>query len=438
MDSKKLIKRIVDVSYKSKEGHIGSSLSVLNILYVLYSKILNGTDHFILSKGHSALGLYTILEHFDLLDGDLNTFCEFNSNLGGHPSDKVKHVEASTGSLGHGLPMGIGMALGEKIKNTNNKVFVVIGDGESNEGTIWESALLAPHHKLNNLYCVMDYNHSNDRALKIDNVVDKFKAFGWHTIEIDGHNNSAIENALNIISDKPVFILANTIKGNGIPMMENNPEWHHKFPTDDNYFKIINSIMFTDFDKFYPKLDIGQTYDEAYNLASNTYLTYDVDGDIAEVGVYSGGSAKVINEYKNKKKTLFLFDTFEGLKDCCEKDGEYLQNGFFTHDYEHVKKMFEGDDSVVLVKGYFPESTNTLIDNTKFSFIHLDVDTYQSTLNCLNYFYDKINKGGIIVVHDYTNNNQTEGVPLAVNEFLSDKAETVMTLGTSQGIIHKL
>ncbi len=243
MDSKKLIKRIVDISYKSKEGHIGSSLSILNILYTLYDKILKESDHFILSKGHASLGLYTILEHFNLLGYDLNTFCEFNSNLGGHPSDKLKNVEASTGSLGHGLPMGVGMALGEKIKNVDSKVFVVIGDGESNEGTIWESALLAPNHKLHNLYCIMDYNHSNDRALKLDNIIDKFKSFGWHTIEVDGHNNIELENALNFISDKPVFILANTIKGNGIPMMENNPEWHHKSPTDDNYQEIINSII---------------------------------------------------------------------------------------------------------------------------------------------------------------------------------------------------
>ncbi len=438
MDSKKLIKRIVDISYKSKEGHIGSSLSVLNILYTLYSKTLNIQDHFILSKGHAVLGLYTILEHFKLLEYDLETFCEFNSGLGGHPSDKLKYVEASTGSLGHGLPMGVGMALGGKIKNIDSRVFVVIGDGESNEGTIWEAALLASHHKLNNLYCIMDYNRSNDRALKLDSVIEKFKAFGWHTIEIDGHDNAAIQDALNVKTDGPVFVLANTIKGNGIPMMENNPEWHHKAPTDDNYNEIVSSITLFDFDKFYPTLHLGQTYDEAYILAHNSIITSDIDGDIAEIGVYSGGSAKVINEYKNKNKKLFLFDTFEGLKDCCEKDGEYLKNGFFEYGYENVKELFKDDDSVELIKGYFPESTNTVVDNTKFSLIHLDVDTYQSTLNCLNYFYDKITKGGAIVVHDYTNNNQTEGVPLAVNEFLVDKAETVITLGTSQGIIYKL
>jgi len=238
----KLTKRIIDVSYKAKEGHIASSLSVLDILYVLYDKILNNKNHFILSKGHASLGLYTILEHFNLLDGDLETYCQFNSKLGGHPSNKIKNITSSTGSLGHGLPIGVGMALGEKIKGSNNKVFVIIGDGESNEGTVWESALLAPNHNLNNLYCIMDYNHSNDRALKIDNVIDKFKSFNWDCIEIDGHNKNEILNALETVSDKPIFILANTIKGMGCDIMENKPEWHHKSPTEEEYKIIIDNL----------------------------------------------------------------------------------------------------------------------------------------------------------------------------------------------------
>ena len=134
------------------------------------------------------------------------------------------------------------MALGEKIKNTNNKVFILIGDGEANEGSIWESALLAPNHKLNNLYCIMDYNRSNDRALKIDNVIDKFKSFNWNCIEIDGHNENEILEALQIESDKPTFILCNTIKGKGCKIMENNPEWHHKSPIDEEYKRIMEDL----------------------------------------------------------------------------------------------------------------------------------------------------------------------------------------------------
>ena len=243
MDFNNIIKRLVDVAYKAKEGHIPSSLSILNILYVIYGGIVNGDgNHFILSKGHASLGLYAILEHFGLLEDGLDSFCEFDSKLGGHPSNKIKNVVASTGSLGHGLPIGVGVALSEKIKQSNKKVIVIIGDGESNEGTIWESALLAANHNLNNLYCIMDYNHSNDRALGLGDLISKFDSFNWTTIEINGHDNTEILNALSKKSGKPTFILANTIKGHGIPMMENNPEWHHKTPSEEEYNTIIKKL----------------------------------------------------------------------------------------------------------------------------------------------------------------------------------------------------
>ena len=243
----KLIKRIVDVAYKAKEGHIPSSLSILDILYVLYNTVLkdNPDNKFILSKGHASLGLYAILEHFNLLEVDLDTFCQFNSKLGGHPTNKIKNVTASTGSLGHGLPIAVGMAMAEKIKGTNNKVYCIIGDGETNEGTIWESALLAANHKLDNLIVILDYNHSNDRALSLDNIIDKFKTFNWFTIDIDGHNIQQIcvtvSNA-RYINDKPKMIIANTIKGKGIKIMENNPEWHHKTPNEEEYNKIMEEL----------------------------------------------------------------------------------------------------------------------------------------------------------------------------------------------------
>jgi transketolase len=243
MDSKKLIKRIIDIAYKAKEGHIASSLSVLDILYVLYDKILNNEHHFILSKGHASLGLYVILEHFNLLEENLEDFCKMNGKLGGHPNNKIKNIEASTGSLGHGLPIAVGMAMGEKIKKTNKKTFVIIGDGELNEGTNWESALLASNHNLNNLICILDYNHSNDRALKLDNVKDKFNSFNWNVIEINGHSHEEINNALNFISDKPLLIIGNTIKGNGIAFMENNPEWHHKAPNQEEYNQIKIELL---------------------------------------------------------------------------------------------------------------------------------------------------------------------------------------------------
>jgi transketolase len=166
-----------------------------------------------------------------------------NHNSTGHPSNKVNGVETSTGSLGHGLPIGVGMAIGYKIQKLDGKIFVLIGEGESNEGTIWESALLASHHKLNNLVCIMDHNKSGDRALKIDSVIKKFEAFNWNVVEIDGHDSVQINNALSTITDKPIFILANTVKGKGISMMENNPEWHHKSPSFDELEKFLKELQ---------------------------------------------------------------------------------------------------------------------------------------------------------------------------------------------------
>lgn len=242
--TKSLIKKILELSHAKKEGHIGSSLSILDILYVIYSKFVDEhTNKFILSKGHASLGLYVILDHFKMLKCDINTFCDFNSELGGHPSNKVSNIETSSGSLGHGLPIAVGMALGNKIQNKNDKIFVLIGDGESNEGSIWESALLAANHKLNNLCCILDHNKSGDRALKIDDVKNKFESFNWKCVEIDGHDHEQIACALSETSDdKPIFILAHTIKGKGIIKMENNPEWHHKSPTDEELHTFMKEL----------------------------------------------------------------------------------------------------------------------------------------------------------------------------------------------------
>jgi transketolase len=238
---KDLIVKILTLANKKKEGHIGSSLSILDILLVLYKDYINKNNKFVLSKGHASLGLFVVLEYFGLLESDLNTFCDFNSEFGGHPCNKVKHVETSTGSLGHGLPIAVGMALGNKIQKVEGNVYVLIGDGESNEGSVWEAAMLASHHKLNNLVCIMDYNHSGDRAIRIDSVYEKFKAFGWDCVEIDGHSEAQIKSAL-IVTNKPLFILANTIKGKGIKVMENNPEWHHKAPNDEELKLFIEEL----------------------------------------------------------------------------------------------------------------------------------------------------------------------------------------------------
>ena len=248
--TKKLISRIAELSVIGKEGHVPSALSILDIIWVIYNKIINinllkrrsrKRDFFILSKGHGCLAQYVVLEKKGIISKkDLNTFCKYKSNFGGHPdSNKIEGIECSTGSLGHGFPFAAGVAYGNKLLNIKSKVITLVGDGECNEGSIWETAMIASHHKLNNLICIVDKNKSSDRALKIDDLKSKFKSFGWHAVNIDGHSHKEIFKALNIKSKKPLAIIANTIKGKGINFMENNPEWHHKNLNQDLFNQII-------------------------------------------------------------------------------------------------------------------------------------------------------------------------------------------------------
>lgn len=249
-----LKKKILQASFNSKEGHLPSAFSILDILYVLYNTILKVDptnpndilrDRFFLSKGHASLGLYAILADRGFFDiEELNSFGKFSSMLGGHPDcNKIPGVEASTGSLGHGLPIATGVAMALKINKNNARVFVIVGDGECNEGTIWETALLASNHNLNNLTCIVDYNHSNDRALLLGDLSEKFKSFGWNTAEVEGHNHDALFEKLNIKHpSKPTVIIANTIKGKGLAVMENNPEWHHKTPTEIELEKMVQEL----------------------------------------------------------------------------------------------------------------------------------------------------------------------------------------------------
>jgi hypothetical protein len=238
-----------------------------------------------------------------------------------------------------------------------------------------------------------------------------------------------IKSALEIQSERPVFILANTIKGKGVDMMENNPEWHHKTPNDDEY-KIIMDMLF--FDKFIKTIKIhpGQSRNEGLNLYKFLQETSKIEGDIVEIGVYAGGSAEIINKYKSNNKKLYLFDTFDGWKD----DNDF--QGMPFYDYDYVKNIFK-NDNVEIIKGYFPDVSPTEFDNKKFSFIHLDTDTYQSTLKSLIYFYDKMSIGGVFILHDYINND-TPGVQKAVNEFLLDKKEDITLLSDTQAMIIKI
>lgn len=246
----KLKARIISAAAAANEGHVPSALSILDIVWVLYNQVMKfsespgNSDRFVLSKGHASLAVYAVLEEAGLIPRSyLDEFCQYDAALGGHPDcKKVPFIEASTGSLGHGMPMAIGMALASKIKRKKNKVYCLVGDGECNEGTIWEAALLAGHHGLSNFICVVDYNHSTDRALDMGDIGSKFKAFGWSALTINGHDHVAIREAMEAEVDGPLAIICETIKGNGIQRMEGQPAWHHRSPSADELAEILGEL----------------------------------------------------------------------------------------------------------------------------------------------------------------------------------------------------
>ncbi len=227
-------------------GHIGSSMSPIEILRVLYDDILRfrpadplwaERDRFILSKGHGCLALYAILADKGFFsDAELETFCRHDSILGGHPeAGKVPGVEASTGALGHGLSIGIGMALAARIKGRDMRVFVIMGDGEINEGSVWEAAMCASKHRLSCLTAIVDYNKIQSYGFTsevqpLDPLAEKWRAFGFRALDVDGHDVAAIRTALVPVpgDERPLALVCHTIKGKGIPFAENDPAWHHK------------------------------------------------------------------------------------------------------------------------------------------------------------------------------------------------------------------
>jgi len=228
---------ILNLTYKAKSSHIGSCLSIVEILTILYFKILKKKDKFILSKGHAALALYCILFEKKIISLKiLNSFGTNKTVLMNHLSHKVNGVQFSTGSLGHGLPVAVGKALKFKVNKESNKVFVLLSDGEMNEGTTWESLLFASHHKLDNLNIIIDYNkiQSMDFVKKVINIEplkSKLLSFGCDVIQVNGHNLLALNKALiKKNKNKPKVIIANTVKGKGISFMENNNLWHYRNP----------------------------------------------------------------------------------------------------------------------------------------------------------------------------------------------------------------
>src|SRR5215831_21220423 len=245
--SKELRRLVVRALEGGERGHVGSSMSLIEIMRVLYDDILRyrpqepnwrERDRMILSKGHGCIALYVMLADKGFIPMEtLDTFCRRDSILGGHPeAAKVPGVEASTGALGHGLSIGIGMALAARIQKRDSRVFVIMGDGEINEGSVWEAAMCAGKHGLTQLAAIVDYNkmQSAGPTLEIQNLeplANKWRAFGFSTLEVDGHDVSELRKAfgrLPLDSARPTAIICHTVKGKGIPFAENDPAWHHR------------------------------------------------------------------------------------------------------------------------------------------------------------------------------------------------------------------
>lgn len=234
-------------------GHTGGSLSCVDILNVLYNRILRvfpqcpedpDRDRYIQSKGHSVEALYVVLADRGFFPAqDLETLCRYGSALAGHPTRKVPGIEHNTGALGHGLPVGVGMALAAKLDRRGWRVFVLLGDGELTEGSIWEAMLTAAHYKLDNLVVIVDRNGlqitgPTDRVCKTDPLVPKFESFGWTVRTADGHDIDSLTAALTAVpfgSNAPSAVIAETVKGKGVSFIENRPEWHHRVPDDEQY-----------------------------------------------------------------------------------------------------------------------------------------------------------------------------------------------------------
>ena len=236
----------IELTHRAEASHIGSVLSVADILAVLYADILRfrpdqpqwpGRDRLILSKGHAALALYAALAEVGFFPTEaLRSFYQNGSLLLGHASHHVPGVEFSTGSLGHGLGAAAGMALGAKLDGAENRIFAIVGDGECNEGSVWEAAQSAAFFRLDNLTVIVDHNHLQsldtcENTMLTGTLAEKWRAFGWSVAELDGHDHDALRTALaRSHPGRPLAIIAHTVKGKGVPFMENDVLWHYRFP----------------------------------------------------------------------------------------------------------------------------------------------------------------------------------------------------------------
>lgn len=249
--------KIAEMVKRSGEGHIPSSYSIVDILDHLYGRVLRidpkqpkavDRDYFILSKGHGCGGLYAVLHKYGFLsDADIKDYSTALGILGGHPDmTTVPGVEASTGSLGHGFPTAVGVALGLKIQSRGNRVFALLGDGECHEGTIWESANVGANLQLGNLCAIVDWNGSAAQLMPRDDLPAKWRAFGWDTHEIDGHSVTDLTRVFEQLSfardGQPKAVVARTVKGKGVSFVEGHGRWHHRVPTDKEMMDLVKEL----------------------------------------------------------------------------------------------------------------------------------------------------------------------------------------------------
>lgn len=254
VDIRRAILRAVEAG---RRGHIGSAFSLAEIIRVLYDDVLHfdpkrpawpDRDRFILSKGHGCLALYALLAEKGYFPADeLDRFCKADGALGGHPEHKVPGVEFSTGALGHGLPVAVGMCMGLRLARRDARVYVALGDGECNEGSVWEAAMYAAKHRLDRLTTIVDYNKmttyaSTREVLDLEPFVDKWQSFGFAVREVDGHDVLALREVLRAVpfeAGRPSAVIAHTIKGKGVAAIENVASWHHKAKVSDDDMKML-------------------------------------------------------------------------------------------------------------------------------------------------------------------------------------------------------
>ena len=258
----KLRQDVVDMIVNGKGGHIGGDMSVMDTLVTLYFKEMNISvdnfntkdhDHFIMSKGHSVEALYAVLAEkgFFPIERVLKEFSQFGSMFIGHPNNKLPGIEKNSGALGHGLPVAVGMAIAERMNKSKNRVYVVMGDGELAEGSVWEGAMSGANYRLDNLCAIIDRNRlqisgSTEDVMALDDLHRKWDSFGWHVIDVDDGNDieklaRAFEES-RMVKGKPSVLIANTIKGKGSSVMENKAAWHHHVPSAEEYEQIKKDL----------------------------------------------------------------------------------------------------------------------------------------------------------------------------------------------------